>query len=296
MAAFALIGVAAMLLLRRVLRSSAELAEANERLEASREALQRRAEELERSNAELDQFALIASHDLQEPLRKVQMFSQKVVDSEADGLSEQGRDYLRRSTDAAGSDAAADPGPARALPHLHPSAIRSQECDLGELAQRSSPTSSTRSPTAGAAVEIGDLPTVSVDAAQIRQLLQNLISNAIKFGREGVPPVVRIEGGTRGRFAEIRVTDNGIGFEPRHASRIFRVFERLHGRADYPGTGIGLALCRKIAERHGGTISAESTPGEGATFTVTLPLDRELVPAPGTACPRRRARRGSCHA
>ena len=282
--AFTVIAVAAMLLLRRVLRSGAELADANERLEASREALAARAEELERSNAELDQFALIASHDLQEPLRKVQMFSQKVVDSDADGLSEQGRDYLRRSTDAAARMQVLIQDLltlSRISTHRDPF----QECDLGELAEEVVADLEHTISLAGAVVEIGDLPTVSVDTAQIRQLFQNLISNAIKFRREGVPPVVRIEGGTRGRFAEIRVADNGVGFEPRHASRIFRVFERLHSRTDYPGTGIGLALCRKIAERHGGTISAESAPGEGTTFTVTLPLDRELVPRPAPQAP-----------
>ena len=126
---------------------------------------------------------------------------------------------------------------------------------------------------------IGSLPTVVVDEPQMRQLFQNLISNAIKFRREGVPPVVKIDGEVRGSDAVISVSDNGIGFDPRYAGRIFRVFERLHGRGEYPGTGIGLALCRKIVERHGGTIGVESTPGEGSVFTVTLPLKRAPEPS-----------------
>ena len=271
LAAFTLIGAAAMLLLLRVLRSGAKLADANAQLEASGLALQARAAELERSNEELDQFALIASHDLQEPLRKVQMFSQKVVDSDADGLSEKGRDYLRRSADAAARMQVMIQDLltlSRISTHRDPFV----DCDLGALARDAVGDLEHSISSAGGTVEIGNLPTVAVDASQIRQLMQNLISNAIKFRREDAPAVVRIEGGVRGRFAEIRVSDNGIGFEPRHAARIFRVFERLHGRSEYPGTGIGLALCRKIAERHGGTISAQSTPGEGTTFTITLPI------------------------
>jgi light-regulated signal transduction histidine kinase (bacteriophytochrome) len=124
----------------------------------------------------------------------------------------------------------------------------------------------------GGEVEVGDMPTVAADPLQMRQLLQNLISNGLKFHRDQVPPKVRISGVANGRLAEFDVSDNGIGFEPRFNARIFRVFERLHGRSSYPGTGIGLALCRKIVDRHGGTIGAESTPGEGSTFTVTLPI------------------------
>ena len=282
-----LIGAAAMVLLLRVVRSGAELAEANKELEASREALASRAAELERSNAELDQFALIASHDLQEPLRKVQMFSQKVVDSDAANLSEKGRDYLHRSADAAARMQAL----IQDLLSLSRIATRRdpfEESDLGELAREVVADLEHPIADASATVEVGELPTVPVDDTQIRQLFQNLISNALKFRREDVPAVVRIEGDVRGRFAEIRVSDNGIGFEQRHASRIFRVFERLHGRSEYAGTGIGLALCRRIAERHGGTISAKSAPGEGATFTVTLSLDRhddDLSPATADGLP-----------
>ena len=106
----------------------------------------------------------------------------------------------------------------------------------------------------------------------MRQLMQNLISNSIKFRRNDTPPRVHITGhsGPNGQ-ATISVADNGVGFDPKYAERIFGVFERLHGRSEYPGTGIGLALCRKIVERHGGTMTAEGTEGEGATFTFTLP-------------------------
>jgi signal transduction histidine kinase len=269
-AGFMLAALAAFVLLWRVLRSAGELADAHAQLDASNRALQHRARELERSNTELDQFASIASHDLQEPLRKVQTFSQRVVDLDAERLSEKGRDYLARSAEAAGR-----------MQRLIEDLLRFsragrpdhefEEIELDRLVREVASDLAEPLEAAGGSVEIGELPTVVGDEWQVRQLFQNLISNGIKFRRDGVPPVVRIEGEARGALADIRVSDNGIGFDPRYAKRIFRVFERLHGRNEYEGTGIGLALCRKIAESHGGWIAAASKPGHGSTFTVGLP-------------------------
>jgi signal transduction histidine kinase len=115
------------------------------------------------------------------------------------------------------------------------------------------------------------MPVIEADPLQMRQLLQNLAANALKFHREGVPPVVEVRGHLENGRAQITVSDNGIGFEEKYAERIFTMFERLHARTKYEGTGIGLAICRKIAERHGGEIRAHGRPGEGATFIVTLP-------------------------
>jgi light-regulated signal transduction histidine kinase (bacteriophytochrome) len=126
----------------------------------------------------------------------------------------------------------------------------------------------------GAIVRVGSLPTINADASQMRQLLQNLISNAIKFRREGVTPEVDVAATVEPGWVTITVRDNGIGFDPQYSQRIFRVFERLHGRSSFSGTGIGLALCRKIAERHGGTIAARSVPDEGSIFTVTMQTQR----------------------
>jgi signal transduction histidine kinase len=140
----------------------------------------------------------------------------------------------------------------------------------------------------GALVEIGVLPVIDADAGQMRQLLQNLISNALKFQAPGTRPEVIISGKTVDNaeslpgsmpgeeICQIVVRDNGIGFDERYLDRIFQVFQRLHSRSDYEGTGIGLAVCRKIAERHGGTISAKSAEGEGATFIVTLPVKQRI--------------------
>jgi signal transduction histidine kinase len=127
---------------------------------------------------------------------------------------------------------------------------------------------------AGGAVHVGPMPSIVVSPVQMRQLFQNLIANALKFHRPGVAPIVRViarPSAAARETWEFEVSDNGIGFEDRHADRIFAPFQRLHGRAAYDGTGIGLAICRRIAERHGGTIAARSTTGSGATFTVTLP-------------------------
>lgn len=129
----------------------------------------------------------------------------------------------------------------------------------------------------GAEVVATHLPTIDADTTQMRQLFQNLIANSLKFHRPGVPPRVEVAAATRTSPSgesrvEIRVSDNGIGFDMKYAERIFGIFQRLHTRAEYEGTGIGLATCRKIVERHGGTITARSTPGEGATFIVDLPV------------------------
>ena len=280
-AAFALFALAALVFGRRWLRSADRLHEANARLalvnaelEATNDTLERRAHELARSNAELEQFASIASHDLQEPLRKVRTFTQQVTVLEADQLSDRGRDYLQRANSAAArmqqliEDLLKF---SRVATHGRPFA----PVDLSQVTREVLDDLEAQVDQAGAVVEVGELPTISADALQMRQLMQNLISNAIKFHREGVAPEVSIDASIADAEMQLTVRDNGIGFEPQYSRRIFRVFERLHGRGEYPGTGIGLALCRKIAERHGGTVIADAKLGEGATFTVTLPLHHD---------------------
>jgi light-regulated signal transduction histidine kinase (bacteriophytochrome) len=135
----------------------------------------------------------------------------------------------------------------------------------------------------GAQLSIGALPTIDADPVQMRQLLQNLLTNALKFRREGVVPEVEVGARVTDGIAELTVHDNGLGFEPQYATRIFRAFERLHGTSAYPGTGIGLALCRKIVERHHGTITADGRLAGGATFTVRLPVDQPGDGVPPTS-------------
>jgi signal transduction histidine kinase len=271
--AFGLAMLAALGLIGRVIRSQESIRLINLALGRSNAELERQAQELVRSNAELDQFASIASHDLQEPLRKVQTFTERVSDTEADNLSERGRDYLRRANSSAERMQVLIEDLlrfSRVTTHARPFA----PVNLAAVAADVLDDLSEQVSRAEARVQVGALPTIRADAPQMRQLLQNLISNALKFRRDDVPLVVRVDGEVQGDWLTLTVADNGIGFDPQYAQRIFRVFERLHGRAAYPGTGIGLALCRKIAERHGGTVVAAGVPGEGATFTVTMQAER----------------------
>ena len=239
-------------------------------------------ESLQRSNRELEQFASVASHDLQEPLRKIQAFGDRLQTRCAQGLGEQGRDYLTRML----SSATRMRSLIDALLSFSRVTTKAQPfapVDLSATAQDVVSDLESRIEGTGGRVEIGTLPTLEADPLQMRQLLQNLISNSLKFARPGEPPVVQVESrilpkvegnGEISRF-ELLVRDNGIGFEEVYLDRIFELFQRLHGRQEYEGTGMGLAICRKIVERHGGTITARSAPEEGATFVVNLPLRQE---------------------
>lgn len=252
--------------------ANVELEAVNRRLEASNARLELRAAELARSNAELDHFASIASHDLQEPLRKVRTFTEQLMVSESERLSERGADYLVRANHAA------ERMQALIQDLLQFSRVTTKprpfaSVDLNTVTAEILEDISVELEQSEATLTVGSLPVLSADALQMRQLLLNLISNAVKFRRAGVRPEIAVSGETIGDQARIVVADNGIGFEQRYAERIFRVFERLNGRGEYPGTGIGLALCQKIVARHGGEIVAEGRPHEGATFTVTLPLE-----------------------
>jgi signal transduction histidine kinase len=252
----------------RVRERTAELATANEHLRQS-------TLELERSNRELQDFAFVASHDLQEPLRKIQTFGDRLRGKHGEVLGPEGIDYLERMQ--------------RAAHRMHVlindlltfSRVTSRgqpfvPTDLGQIAREVLSDLEVRVEQTGGRVEIGDLPTLDADPLQMRQLLQNLLGNALKFHRDGEPPHVRVSGsvlqdGAPPR-ARIVVADDGIGFDMKYLDRIFTPFQRLHGRAEYEGTGMGLAVCRRIVERHGGTLTAESAPGQGARFLVTLPV------------------------
>lgn len=228
------------------------------------------AERLERTNRELQEFIFVASHDLQEPLRKIQVFSDRLMNRYRNAFDEHGKNDLLRLEHSANrmQDLIQDllKYSGVALSHELMS-----EFDLGELARLAAKEMEVELEEAEGTVEIGELPKAEVEPGQIRLLFRHLIRNALKFRGSG-RPVVRIysPGCTRG-FCSIFVEDNGIGFDEKYVERIFRPFQRLHGHGEYEGTGMGLAICRKIAEKHGGSITARSTPGRGSKFIVNLP-------------------------
>ncbi len=272
--ALAVTGALAILLLRRTLADAEAMRRSNRQLE-------RRAAELQRSNAELEQFAYVASHDLQEPLRKVQAFGDLLASRHADALPDPAQDYLRRMRNAAGRMSRLIDD-LLVFSRVSTNTRPFERLDLTRVAQDVTQDLEAQIGAAGADVHVTRLPVVDADPLQMRQLLQNLVSNAVKFRSDDRAPTVRIDGRTDDGCAVVTVADDGIGFEDRYADRVFRVFERLHGRDEYEGTGIGLALCRKIAERHGGSITASSTPGQGTTMTIRLPLRHpDAEPASG---------------
>jgi len=235
------------------------------------EELEARAEELARSNAELEQFAYIASHDLQEPLRMVSSYTQLLARRYKGKLDEDADEFISYAVDGATrmqtliNDLLSYSRVGTRGKKLAPTDLRAvfeAACNNLRVAIEES----------GATVVAGALPAVMGDDTQLVQLLQNLIGNSIKF-RSVRPPEVRVEAGRRGREWVVSVRDNGVGFERQYADRIFVIFQRLHTRGEYAGTGIGLAVCKKIVERHGGRIWAESEPGEGSTFYFTLPAE-----------------------
>jgi len=236
--------------------------------------------ELERSNAALNEFAFVASHDLQEPLRKVLSFGERLGTSAGAALDANGRHYLERMLDAATrmriliSDLLA-------YSQIATSVAPFAQTDLAAIAREVVADLETPIADAGARIDVAALPVIDADAQQMRRLLQNLLGNALKFRREDAAPVVQLGASSSpGGVCTITVTDNGIGFKQEHGEKIFRMFERLHSRAQYEGSGMGLAICRKIVERHGGTIAATSTVGGGTTFSVTLPVTQKEVEYP----------------
>jgi signal transduction histidine kinase len=242
------------------------LQEVNQRLDEQ-------ARDLERSNRDLEQFAYVASHDLQEPLRKVSSFCQLLQRRYGGQLDERADQYIEFAADGAQrmqrliNDLLAFSRVGRSTAAFEPVDLR--EIGLAAAAQ----LDTTRSELDGEIV-VGDLPRVQGDAALLRQLLLNLFGNGLKFHRPDVAPVVRVDAHRAGEFWEFAVTDNGIGVEPAYAEKVFVIFQRLHGRDLYSGTGIGLALVKKIVEFHGGRVWLDTVPRAepGTTIRFTLPV------------------------
>lgn len=243
-----------------------------ERLEAL---VQQRTRELQSSNDDLQQFAHVASHDLKEPLRKIRTFAGRLHDDSNSHLSERGQLFLSKVEGAAERMWNMIEG-VLAYSSVSSSKEAPQPVDLNAVLKGIAADLEVIIQQKEARLEIGTLPVVTGAPVLIHQLFYNLVNNALKFTRPGVPPRIAIRSEAAGgeQMARIVVSDNGIGFGADHAGRIFETFTRLNPKDQYEGTGLGLSLCRKIVERHGGTITAEGAEGEGATFTLTLPLHR----------------------
>jgi signal transduction histidine kinase len=280
------------LLEARVTERTAELAEVNAELgvelaERKRmvETLRRREAELqrllrllERSNRDLQDFAYITSHDLQEPLRKIQAFGERLVKRYKNELGEEGGMFVERMVMSANRMQTMI-NDLLAYSRVTTQGQPFQKVSLSSIAREVVEDLELRIQETGGSVQVGDLGEIEGDALQLRQLLQNLIVNALKFHRPDIPPLVSVTGqiepsngaGSTQR-AVLCVEDNGIGFDEKYSARIFAPFQRLHSKDEYEGSGIGLAICRKIVDRHGGEIVAHSIPDQGSRFIITLPV------------------------
>jgi PAS domain S-box-containing protein len=267
----------------KVTRDLTEKKIADDKLKETSEQLAEQNRELERMNQELTSFAYVSSHDLQEPLRKIQTFITRIAETEAATLSERGKDYFNRIQNAAGRMQTLIDD-LLTYSRTNTDERKIERTDLNIILDEVKTDLREKLDEKSALVKAEKLPTLDIVAFQFRQLFVNLIGNSLKFSKAGVKPVVEISateitGDTlpdhktskERKFYHIQLSDNGIGFEPEYNAKIFEVFQRLHGRSEYSGTGIGLAICKKIVENHGGYIRAEGQPGVGATFHLYLP-------------------------
>ncbi|MEN6518086.1 MAG: MEDS domain-containing protein [Methanospirillum sp.] len=232
-------------------------------------ALQEFAAELQRSNEDLERFAYVASHDLQEPLRSIISFSQLLERRYRGRLDEDGNDYIDFIVEG-GTRMQAQIKDLLALSRVATTGRTPEATDAGAVLGEVLRDLTGTIEASGAAIEVGPMPVVMADQAQLGQVFANLIGNALKYRRADVPPHVRIAAERTGHLWQFTVTDNGIGIDPEYHDRVFVIFQRLHTREEYDGTGIGLAIVKRIVERHGGRIRVESAPGEGSTFFFTM--------------------------
>ncbi|MFC4638702.1 ATP-binding protein [Deinococcus hohokamensis] len=237
---------------------------------AAEEEVRRTNAELRRSNDDLAQFASVASHDLQAPLRAMVSFADLLERRCAEQLDDRARLYLRQITQS-GLHMKRLVDDLLTFSQVHAAARPAQVTDSAAVTREVLSRLAVDIEAAGALVQCGELPAVMVDPGQLDSLMQNLVSNAMKYCRPGVMPEVRISAVPQDRFWRFAVQDNGIGIEPSYRARIFEMFQRLHTREEIEGTGLGLAICKKVVERHGGELWVEGAPGEGSTFFFTLP-------------------------
>jgi PAS domain S-box-containing protein len=269
----------------KVTRDLTERKEAEEALKKSALEMEKKNRALDAMNQELASFAYVSSHDLQEPLRKIQTFATRIVETEEQTLSAKAKDYFGRMQNAALRMQ-------RLIEDLltysrtNTAEKKFEPVNLNEIVNEVKADLKETFDSKHAVIHVGSLPTLNVIRFQIAQLITNIFSNALKFSKSDVPPEInmthKIVNGSeldnerinpKKKYHQLSISDNGIGFEPEHKHKIFEVFQRLHGRSEYSGTGIGLAICKKIVDNHNGLINAEGELDKGATFTIYLPAD-----------------------
>lgn len=254
------------------LRDNRALKEIQQRLTENEEQLRMNIRELNRSNRDLEQFAYIASHDLQEPLRKIIIYSDYLVQKNQGKMEQKSEEYLdnmRKATHRM-RNLVTDLLAFSQVNHLKKASL--SRADLNVILKDALQDLDLYITENGAMVQYEGLPTVNGDPSLLRQVFENLVSNSIKYGRKDIPVKINITAESTPEGTNIYFTDNGIGFDEKYLEKIFHLFQRLHSNTKFEGTGLGLAICRKIMEMHGGTISATSTPGSGATFILHFPL------------------------
>ncbi|OLY94756.1 PAS domain-containing sensor histidine kinase [Cnuella takakiae] len=269
-----IVDINAQKLVEETLKDNRELKAVQQQLREHQVALEENIAELNRSNQELQQFAYVASHDLQEPTRKISFFSDYLLSRYSEVIDQKGRGHLHSMQSAAQR--------MRSLIHdlLSFSQVEGKRIDFKPVnlegvlhfVQQSLEVTIQEK---GAVLEIGSLPMVRGDEGMLIQMFENLVGNALKYAKDDEAPYIHIEGQQSQGRIELRVQDNGIGFDEKYLTQMFALFQRLHSSNRYKGTGLGLAICKKIVLLHGGTITARSTPGAGATFIISLPTEIE---------------------
>lgn len=258
-----------------VLWNAKQIHKADLRRQVMEERLKQASANLERSNAELQQFAYVASHDLFEPLRMISSYIQLLEQTHADRLDPQGKEFIRYALDGAQRMRALITD-LLAYSRVGAGSRKFQPVDCNRIVAAAVSNLKVAIEETKATIQVEDLPKVEADTVQLVQVFQNLLSNALKFRGAG-PPLVHISARRMEECWEFTVADNGIGISPENFERIFVVFQRLHTRQEYPGTGMGLAICKKIVERHGGKIRVESEANKGSRFIFTLPIEGAKV-------------------
>jgi PAS domain S-box-containing protein len=271
-----IVDISAQKVVDQTLKDNRELKETQDELFRNQNELQRKVIELNRSNYELEQFAHLASHDLQEPLRKLFFYSDVLKKKYAAGIDDNGKTILNNMSLAAGrmKELIND---LLSYSQLHNHKLQFEDVDLNVIMDDIVKELDVAIREKNATIVMDHLPVLVGNRLRLRQLFMNLISNALKYSKKDVPPHIEITAQMEDDHVEIRVKDNGIGFEEQYREKIFGLFERLHTRDQFPGTGIGLSICKRIAELHHGEISATSKPGEYSVFEVVLPVTQQIT-------------------